>query len=68
MVSTIRVGENDESDACDNSLETGHLMSRNLVKYKFQSKDSKMFLTSYANIDHRKTVNNSFTNCSSFGS
>ena len=45
MVNTIRVGENDESDACDNSLETGHLMIRNLVKYKFQSKDSKMFLT-----------------------
>ena len=45
MVSTIRVFKNDESDACDNSLETGHLMSGNLVKYKFQSKDSKMFLT-----------------------
>ena len=45
MVSTIRVGENDDSEACDNSLQTGHLMSRNLVKYKFHSKDSKMFLT-----------------------
>ena len=42
MVSTIGVAENDDSEACDNIFQTGHLMSRNLVKEKFHSKKSKM--------------------------
>ena len=32
-------------------------MSRNLVKQGFHSKDSKMLLTRYAQIDQRKSVN-----------
>ena len=32
MVSTIGVAENDDSEACDIIFQTGHLMSRNLVK------------------------------------
>ena len=32
MVSTIGVAENDDSDACDIIFQTGHVMSRNLVK------------------------------------
>ena len=45
MVSTIGVARNDKSEACDNIFQTGHLMSRNLVKQGFHSKDSKMLLT-----------------------
>ena len=32
MVSTIGVAENDDSEACDIIFQTGHLISRNLVK------------------------------------
>ena len=32
MVSTKGVAENDDSEACDIIFQTGHLMSRNLVK------------------------------------
>ena len=32
MVCTIGVAENDDSEACDIIFQTGHLMSRNLVK------------------------------------
>ena len=32
MVSIIGVAENDDSEACDIIFQTGHLMSRNLVK------------------------------------
>jgi len=32
-------------------------MSRNLVKQKFHTNDSKMLLTYYALIDHLKTMN-----------
>ena len=45
MVSSIAVAENDESEACDIIFQTGHLISRNLVKKKFHSKHSKMLLT-----------------------
>ena len=44
MVITIGVAENDDSEACDNIFQTGHLMSRNWVKYNFHSKKSKMSL------------------------
>ena len=44
-VSTTGVAENDDSEACDTIFQTGHLMSRNLVKKKFHSKDFKMLLT-----------------------
>ena len=57
MVSTIGVAMNDNSEACDNTFLTGHLMGRNLVKSKFLSKDSRLLLTWYAQIDQRKTVN-----------
>ena len=42
MVSTIRLAENDDSEACDNIFQTGHLMSRNLDNYndKYQASDS----------------------------
>ena len=46
-----RSTENDDSEACDNIFQTGHLMSRNLLKLKFHSKDFKMLLTCYAQID-----------------
>ena len=45
MVSTTGVAENDDSEAWHNIFQTGHLMSRNSVKYKFLSKDAKMLLT-----------------------
>ena len=45
MVSTIEEAENDDSEACDINFQTNHLMSRNLVKKKFHSKDFKMLLT-----------------------
>ena len=32
MVSTKGVADNDDSEACDIIFQTGHLMSRNLVK------------------------------------
>ena len=32
MVSTVRVGENDDSEACDNSLQIGHRLVRNGVQ------------------------------------
>ena len=32
MVIKIGVAENDDSEACGNIFQTGHLMSRNLVK------------------------------------
>jgi len=54
MVSTKVGAENNDSEACDNIFQIGHLMSRNLVKQKFHNKDSKMLLTYYALIDHLK--------------
>ena len=39
MVSTVRVGENDDSEACDNILQIGHRLVRNGVQ---TSKSSKM--------------------------
>ena len=45
MVSTTGVAENDDFEAWDNIFQTGHPMSRSLVKYKFLSKDAKMLLT-----------------------
>ena len=45
MVSTIGVAVNDVSEACDNILKTNHVMSRNMVKEKFHSKDFKMLRT-----------------------
>ena len=45
MASTKGVAENDDSEACDNIFQTGHLMSRNLVKKTFHSKLFKMLLT-----------------------
>ena len=45
MVSSIAVAENDESEACDIIFQSGHLISRNLVKKNFHSKHSKMLLT-----------------------
>ena len=45
MIRTIEVEQNDDSKACDNILQTVHRMSRNLVKLKFYSKDSKMLRT-----------------------
>ena len=32
MVSTIGVAENDDSEACDIIFQTGHVISRNLVR------------------------------------
>ena len=32
MVSTIGVAKNDDSEASDNIFQTGHVISRNLVK------------------------------------
>ena len=32
MVRTIRVGENDDSEACDNILQIGHRLVRNGVQ------------------------------------
>ena len=32
MVSTVRVGENDDSEACDNILQIGHRLVRNGVQ------------------------------------
>ena len=32
MLSTIGVAKNEDSEACDNIFQTGHFMSRNLVK------------------------------------
>ena len=32
MVVTIGVAENNDSEACGNIFQTGHLMGRNLVK------------------------------------
>ena len=60
MVSTIGVAENDNYEACYNIFQNDQLMSRTLVKKKFHSKDSKMLLTLYAQIDKRKTVNKGF--------
>ena len=57
MVSTIGGAENDDSEAGDNIFQTGHLMSRNLVKRKFHSKYPKMLLTYYAQIDRLKPMN-----------
>ena len=57
MVSTTRVAEKDDSEARDIIFQTGHLMSRNLVKKKFHSKDFKMLLTWIAQTDERKAVN-----------
>ena len=48
---------NDDSQACDNIFQTGRRISRNLVTLKFRSKDSRMLLTCYGQIDQRKTVN-----------
>ena len=56
MISTIKVVQNDDSKACDNILQIVHRMSRNLVKLKFHSKDSKMLRTWYEEKDQRKTV------------
>ena len=57
MVSTIGVAQINDSEACDNSLQTGHLMSRKLVKKKFHSKDFKILLTRFVKTDERNTVN-----------
>ena len=51
MVSTIGVAQINDSETCDNILQTGHLMSRKLVKKKFYSKDFKMLLTLFAKTD-----------------
>ena len=45
IISTKGVVKNDDFEACDNIFQTGHLISRNLVRKKFHSKDSKMLLT-----------------------
>ena len=45
IISTKGVVKNDDFEACDNIFQTGRLISRNLVKKKFHSKDSKMLLT-----------------------
>ena len=51
MVSTIGVAVNDESEPYDNIFQTGHLMSRNLVTQKFLTKESRLLVTKYAQID-----------------
>jgi len=40
-----REAEYHDSEVCDDIFQIGHLMSRNLVKLKFHSKDTKMLLT-----------------------
>ena len=57
LASTIGEAVNDDSQACDNIFQTSHLISRNLVTLKFLSKDSRMLLTCYGQIDQRKTLN-----------
>jgi len=55
LVSAIGGAEYHDSKAF-NIFQTGHLLSRHLVKQKFHNKDYKMLLKYYALIDHLKTV------------
>ena len=43
MISTIRLAENNDTEARDNILQIGHLLGRNGFRWEFQSKSSKMF-------------------------
>ena len=56
MVSTIGVAKNDNSEVCHNIFQTGHLMSRNLVKQKFHSKDSMIGTTRPAENGEKRPV------------
>ena len=42
MISTIRLAENNDTEARDNILQIGHLLDRNGVRWEFQCKSSKM--------------------------
>ena len=41
MVSTRGVAENDDSEACDNIYQTGHLMSRNLYNVAYMMRTNR---------------------------
>ena len=42
MISTIRLAENNDTEARDNILQIGHLLGRNGVRWEFHRKSSKM--------------------------
>ena len=42
MISTISLAKNNDSEACHGSLQIGHLLNGNGIKWEFQYKSSKM--------------------------